>query len=53
MPAKEENDLSPEELEDQEAEPLPDREVMTVLGGPMAPRLPVEYVNLPVPEDAA
>ena len=53
MTAKEEKSLSPEELEEQEAEPLPDREVMTVLGEPIAGRLPVEYANLPVPEDAA
>jgi hypothetical protein len=53
MPAEEDKSLSPEELEQQEAEPLPDREVMTVLGGPMAPRIPLEYANLPVPEDAA
>jgi hypothetical protein len=52
MPAEEENDLSPEDLE-QRAEALPDREVMLLLGAPVAPRIPVEYANLPVPNDAA
>ncbi len=33
---KEERELSPEELEAQQGEELPDREVMTLLGGPVA-----------------
>jgi hypothetical protein len=32
---KEERELTPEELEAQEGEELPDREAMTLLGGPV------------------
>ena len=32
---KEERELTPEELEAQQGEELPDREVMTLLGGPV------------------
>jgi hypothetical protein len=53
MADEEKNELSPEELEQQEAEPLPDREVMSLLGGPIDGRFTVEYPNLPPPEDAA
>jgi hypothetical protein len=53
MPQKEETSgLTPEELEAQEAETLPDREVMTVLGQPPLGRIPDE-VFPPIPEDAA
>jgi hypothetical protein len=52
MPPEEENGLSPEELERQEGEELPDREVMTVLGQPPVGRFDVVPLP-PVSDDAA
>jgi hypothetical protein len=47
MPPEEENALTPEELERQEAEPLPDREVMTLLGQPPLGRIPDDFILPP------
>jgi hypothetical protein len=51
MPPKEEDALTPEELEGQEAEALPDREVLSTVGEPPVGRIPFDELAQPVPPD--
>jgi hypothetical protein len=54
MPSEKENGLSPEELERQEAEALPDREVMSTIDAIPLGRLPAEELTeSPLPDDVA
>ena len=51
MPPKEEDPLSPEELEGQEAEALPDREVLSTVEPMIIGRIPFDELAQPVPPD--
>ena len=49
QPQEEQPDVDEEELEHQEAELLPDREAMSLLGGPLRGPVPLDAISPPPP----